>query len=145
MIEPSTLQKHSFFGGLSPEQIALILPEMKQESYEPGTDIITEGQINDRIFFVLEGRGVAKKEGVRLVEFGEGHTFGEMEVLDVRPAEATITALSPMTVMYLSSHGLRDIYKNDIKIFSLLIMNLARELSRRLRYSNSVLTANSKS
>jgi CRP-like cAMP-binding protein len=133
MVESSALQKYSLFGGLLEDQIGRILPLMVQESYGPGDDIIVEGERNDRIRFIMEGRVAVVKGGVVLSEFGEGDFFGEMEVLDVMPSAATIKSLSAVKVISLSNKSLREVYKIDIKSFSLIIMNLARDLSRRLR------------
>jgi CRP-like cAMP-binding protein len=133
MVESSALQKYSLFGGLLEEQIQRLLPLMEYESFEPGDDIIVEGTPNDRIRFILEGRVAVIKRGITLTEFGEGDEFGEMEVLDVMPSAATIKALSATRVMSISNRSLRQIYKNDAKSFALIIMNLARDLSRRLR------------
>ncbi|MDR2021366.1 MAG: cyclic nucleotide-binding domain-containing protein [Treponema sp.] len=133
MIESVALQKYSLFGGLLTEQIDKLVPLMIQESYEPGVDIITEGAPNDKIRFILEGRVAVVKKGIILSEFGEGDAFGEMEVLDVMPSIATIKTLANTRVMAISNRCLREIYKTDIKSFSLIIMNLARDLSRRLR------------
>jgi CRP-like cAMP-binding protein len=134
MVESSSLQRYSLFGGLLEEQIDKILPLMQQETYEAGVNIIVEGEPNDKIRFILEGRTVAVKEGITLAEFREGDTFGEMEVLEVMPTAATVTPISPTRVMSISNRALHEIYKLDVKTFSLMIMNLARDLSRRLRY-----------
>ncbi|MDR0403290.1 MAG: cyclic nucleotide-binding domain-containing protein [Treponema sp.] len=136
MIEVSFLQKHSLFGGLMEDQIKQILPIMERETYNSGDNIIVEGEPNDRIRFILEGRVAVVKHDLELSEFGEGDTVGEMEVLDVMPSAATIKALSGTRVISISNKGLRDIYKIDIHSFSLIIMNLARDLSRRLRRMN---------
>jgi CRP-like cAMP-binding protein len=136
MIEVSLLQKYSLFGGLMEDQIKQILPLMEKERYNSGDNIIVEGQPNDRIRFILEGRVAVVKHDVTLFEFADGDAFGEMEVLDVMPSAATIKALSDTQVMSISNKGLRDIYKADIHSFSLIIMNLARDLSRRLRHMN---------
>jgi CRP-like cAMP-binding protein len=136
MIESSTLQKYSFFGGLPEEQIEKILPLMGNESYEEGSNIIVEGQPNDRIRFILEGRVEASTQGVSLYEFKEGDVFGEMEVLDVMPSAATVKALCFTRVMTISHAALREIYKMNSKSFAMIIMNLARDLSRRLRHLN---------
>jgi CRP-like cAMP-binding protein len=133
MVVSSALQKYSLFGGLLEDQIDRIRPLMEQETYEPGDDIIIEGTPNDRIRFILEGRVAVLKQGITLSEFGEGDAFGEMEVLDVMPSVATIRALSPARTMAISNRSLREIYKTDVKAFSLIVMNLARDLSRRLR------------
>jgi CRP-like cAMP-binding protein len=133
MIEPSALQHYSLFGGLLEDQINTIIPLMKQETYKAGDAIITEGDPNDKIRFILEGNVTAMKRGITLFQFREGDTFGEMEVLDVMPSVATIKAMTPTKVMSISNRNLRQIYKDDIKAFALIIMNLARDISRRLR------------
>jgi CRP-like cAMP-binding protein len=133
MTESSALLRYSLFGGLLEEQVDAILPLMEQETYGAGEAIITEGAPNDRIRFIIEGKAVAEKQGLILFHFKEGDTFGEMEVLDVMPSAATIKALAPTTVMSITNRSLRQIYKDDIKAYALIIMNLARDISRRLR------------
>jgi len=133
MVNYESLQKYSLFGGLEPEQIELIHPLMSMETFGPDEYIITEGSPNDKIYFLIEGTVVVSKNGIPLSRFGEGEEFGEIEVLDVMPSVASIRSNSNVKVMSISNKALRDIYKIDIKIFSLIIMNLARDLSRRLR------------
>jgi CRP-like cAMP-binding protein len=140
MIKSSALQKYSLFGGLLEEQIDQILPLMEQEEYKAGDNIIVEGQTNDKIRFILNGRVAVVKNQVTLIEFNEGDAFGEMEVLDVMPSAATNVALEPTRVMSISNRALRSIYKTDVKAFSLMLMNLARDLSRRLRKMNDLVT-----
>jgi len=143
MVEPQALQKYSLFGGLDEEQIGKIFPLMEQENYGPDELIITEGKPNDKIFFLIEGHVAVSKRGYLLTRFGEGEAFGEMEVLDVKPAAASIKSLSPVKIMSISNRTLREIYKMDPKIFSLMIMNLARDLSRRLRKMDEAMASSS--
>lgn len=133
MVDSASLQKYSLFGGLVKEQIERIRPLLGQEGYAAGENIIVEGDRNDRIRFILEGRVAIIRDAVVLNELGEGETFGEMEVLDVMPSVASVRALVPTRVATISNKMLRDVYKMDAGIFSLVIMNLARDLSRRLR------------
>jgi CRP-like cAMP-binding protein len=133
MMEVSALQHYSLFGGLLEEQINAIIPLMEQEAYQAGDAIITEGAPNDKIRFIIEGSVAVMKQGLTLSRFKEGDTFGEMEVLDVMPSVATIKALAPTKVLSVSNRNLRQIYRNDIKAFALIVMNLARDISRRLR------------
>jgi CRP-like cAMP-binding protein len=134
MVEPEKLQKYSLFGGLLPDQIQRILPHMVDESYNAADIIIVENTPNDSIRFVVEGRVAVMKNNKTICEVGEGNTFGEMEVLDVMPSVATIKAIVPTRTISISNKELRKIYKSDLQSFSLIVMNLARELSRRLRY-----------
>ena len=142
MIDPQRLQKYSLFGGLLEDQIKQILPHMTEELWDAGVDIIVEGTPNDKIRFILEGQAAVVKRGITLHEFKEGDTFGEMEVLDVMPSAATIRTLVPTRTFSISNRGLREIYKTDVQSFSLLVMNLARELSRRLRLMDDKAVAN---
>ena len=141
MVNPETLQKYSLFGGLEPEQITAILPLMVLETFGPDEYIITEGKPNDKIYFLIEGTVAVTKNNIHLSKFGEGEEFGEIEVLDVMASAASIKTISNVKLMSISNKALRDIYKLDIKIFSLIIMNLARDLSRRLRRMDEKLAA----
>ncbi|AEJ20498.1 Crp/Fnr family transcriptional regulator [Gracilinema caldarium] len=133
MITVHDLQKYSLFGGLMADQIERLIPLLTIESYSEGVPIITEGNRNDRIRFIIDGRVHVIRNGKQLNELGEGETFGEMEILDVMPAVATIKTVVPTRVAAISNRALRDIYKMDVSTFSMIIMNLARDLSRRLR------------
>ncbi|MDR2376617.1 MAG: cyclic nucleotide-binding domain-containing protein, partial [Treponema sp.] len=83
MIKPSELQRYSLFGGLMREQIDGIFTLMKHEQYEAGQDLIAEGEENGRVVFIFSGRVAVIKNGLVLMEFKEGDTVGEMEVLDM--------------------------------------------------------------
>jgi CRP-like cAMP-binding protein len=144
MVDPAALQRYSLFGGLAVEQIEMIRPLLGQEGYAAGEAVITEGETNDRIRFVMEGRVSVTREGVPIAEIGEGETFGEMEVLDVMPSVASVRAIAPTLVATISNKALREMYKLDSRIFSLIIMNLARDLSRRLRRMDELHCAESR-
>jgi CRP-like cAMP-binding protein len=132
-IAPKTLQKYSLFGGLSSEQIEDMLPYMEYKIFQSGEIIMSEGVYNDRVYFILEGRVEVRKNNVALAELREGDAFGEMELIEIIPIVATIRALDKVATLSLSNKKLHEIYKSDISTFAMVIMNLARELSRRLK------------
>ena len=133
MIEASTLKDYSLFGGLLPEEIEAIRVLMGSARYEAGAAIMREGEPNDQIYFILEGRVAVEKDGVFLANLAEGDTFGEMEFLDVMPAVATVRALVPSSVATISNRALHELSKASMRAFAMVVMNLARDLSRRLR------------
>ncbi len=133
MIEPGTLQQYSLFGGLLEDQINQVLPHVEYNIYEPGAALMVEGERNDKIYFIVHGRVDIRKDGNVLLHLSEGDTLGEMEVLDVMPSAATGLVVEKSMIASISNKALRQIYKQDAGIFSLMIMNLARDLSRRLR------------
>ncbi|MDR3275603.1 MAG: cyclic nucleotide-binding domain-containing protein [Treponema sp.] len=133
MVKPAVLERYPLFGGLTGSQLEQIIPLMEAEGFEAGALIISEGSLNDRIRFILEGRIAVIKQGTVLAEMAQGDEFGEMEVLDIMPSEAAIRALSPVRVLSISNKALYRLHHEDPDAFSMLIMNLARDLSRRLR------------
>jgi len=139
MVDAKMLQRYSMFGGLLEDQIDLIIPLMEKNVYAPGDVVIAEGTPNDKVFFIVEGKVSIIKAGKIIYDMTRGDTFGEMEVLDVMPCTATVRADTDVTVMTISNRSLREIYKNDIKSYALLLMNLARDISRRLRAANEVM------
>lgn len=133
MIDIKSLQQYSLFGGMLPAQIERIRPLMLQLFFSPGDSVVREGERNDRIYFILDGRVEVTKGDCVLSELGEGDAFGEMELLDVLPSAATVRALTPLSVAAISNRAFHQIYCMDAQAFALMIMNLARDLSRRLR------------
>ena len=133
MMQPSSLLKFPLFSGFSEEQIENILPLMTEEEFDPDDIIITEGKTNDKVYFILKGKVTITRKNAFLACFCEGESFGEMEVLDVMLSSASVKALSHVIAKSLSNRALRAIYNIDVKTFSLIILNIARELTKRVR------------
>lgn len=144
MVDTGTLQAYSLFGGLTVEQIDLIRPLMGTAVFKDGEPIIKEGAPNDSIYFIVEGRVEVTRCGVLITELPEGQTFGEMELLDVMPSVATVTAIMPVRLVIISNKCVRTMYKSDPQVFGIMMMNLARDLSRRLRRMDEMACAASK-
>jgi len=133
MIAFESLKDYSLFGGLLPEELECLRPLLETKSYAAGEVILREGTPNESIHFILEGAVSIERAGTSLATLGEGDTFGEMEFLDVMPAVATVVARAPTTVAMISNRALRELSKASMRAFALVVMNLARDLSRRLR------------
>jgi len=133
MIDFAEFQKYSLFGGFQPEDIELIRPLLRTMRLKGGSAIIRENESNDAIYFILEGRVSVTRASLSIIELGEGDCFGEMEMLDVMPAAATVRAVGSVGLAAFDRGALHRLYKLDSKLFGLFMMNLARDLSRRLR------------
>ncbi len=138
MVDSTSLQKYSLFGGLLARDIDNIRSLIEDRIYEVGKTLISQNKANDSIFFILEGRVEVVKDGIVLIELGEGETVGEMELLDIMPAAATVRVLVRTTVGRISNRAVHEIFKTDQKSFAIMMMNLARDLSRRLRRMNEI-------
>jgi CRP-like cAMP-binding protein len=141
MITFNSLKDYSLFGGLGPEELEVIKPLLETRSYSAGDTILSEGQPNEKIFFILEGSVSIERAGTLLANLKEGDTFGEMEFLDVMPAAASVVAQTSTTVAAISNRALRELSRANMHAFALVVMNLARDLSRRLRRMNEIVTS----
>lgn len=135
------LSQYSLFGGITSEAFETIRPLIHIVHYESGEIIIEEGAVNDRLYCICEGsvevvkRAVDERDGAlrRIAEMRPGDTFGEMELIDIQPCAATVRATEETWALTLSNHDLYRVSKTDMKTYALIMMNLARELSRRIR------------
>jgi CRP-like cAMP-binding protein len=56
-----------------------------------------------------------------------------MALMDMYPRSASVQAETDSSAFKISSAALLDLYQHDMEQFTLLQMNLGREVSRRLR------------
>ena len=135
------LKRCSLFGGVTEQAFEIIRPYITFMHFPERTPIVSEGEVNDRIYFIESGAVEVLKRVVRgtdvtqkrLVTLNAGDTFGEMELIDIQPCAATVRTLEPTETLSLSNRDLYKVSKLDMKTYALLVMNLAREISRRLR------------
>ena len=146
MVKGKFLQSHALFGGISDEVIEQIIPLLREENFSAGANIVNEGEDGDRLYFICEGsveviKDVETPEGAvekRLAVFGVGDTFGEMELIDIQPRSASVRALEAVSALSLSNSDMYEIYKSNLEAFTMIIMNMAREISRRLRHMDAL-------
>lgn len=141
-ISPAFLQQHSLFGGLTEATLERLRAFYTQEAFPRGALLIREGEQGNRMYFICEGSVRATKRDhagheVTIARMGPGDAFGEMELIDTQERCASIWAETPVVALSLSNFQLYRFSKADPGGFTLLIMNIARELSRRLRVANN--------
>ena len=143
---PGQLREIGLFGGLDDETLQVLARELPIERITVGTRVVNEGDPAREMFVVLDGElEVLKKSRssaseVRVAMLGPSSWFGEMSILDVQPRSASVRALAPSRVMRVSAESVdRLLYRRDLKAYSLFVMNIARELSRRLRVADGIL------
>ncbi len=139
-IDDKFLFTHSLFGGLTTEELAYIKQYLHEELYEPDEFILRQGESNNRIFFIISGEvhivkhtDIADEENRLISTLHIGDTFGEMELIDIQPCAASAIASQATKVLTFTNYDLYQLSKTHLKTFSMIIMNLAREISRRLR------------
>lgn len=144
-IDPATLREVGLFGGIDDATLGVLCHELPVEWIGVGTRVVTEGDPAREMFVVLDGElEVLKKSRggteIRVAMLGPGGWFGEMSIIDVQPRSASVRVLAPSRIVRLSAENVeRLLYRRDLKAYSLFVMNIARELSRRLRVADGIL------
>lgn len=136
--------KHiSVFAGLSGNQLLDLFKLLEKVSYEAGETIFEQGTEPNHIYIIKSGRvqlSVSKGDTVlELAEFECGDCLGEASIIGIRPHSATAVAVEDSELIVLSRRALMSIYESDTGLFSILILNIAREISRRLHDSSESL------
>jgi CRP-like cAMP-binding protein len=96
------------------------------------------------MFIILDGevevlRRSKRGHETRVAILGPNDWFGEMSILDVLPRSATTRVLAPTRLLKVSAHDLDTLYRKDLKAYALFVLNVAREMSRRLRVADGLL------
>lgn len=131
------LQDMPIFGGLEAGALAQLLEGAERVAYQPADLLLREGEAPGAVFVLVAGRvEVVKCVGERefpLCQLGEGDCLGEMSWIDPCRRSATVRALTPCEAIRLEPRNFYHLRQTDLAQFSVLQMNIARELARRLR------------
>jgi CRP-like cAMP-binding protein len=143
-IGPAELRNIGLFGALSDDVLEYLSTLLTVETPPAGSTLFREGEDANAMFVVINGEVEVLKKSKRAVEarvavLGPGDWFGEMSIVDIQPRSATVRALAPSRLLRISSADLDALYRHDLRSYAIIILNLARELSRRLRVADGIL------
>ncbi len=138
------LRAIGLFGALSDEVLRRFAGALTVQVIETGTTLFREGEDGREMFVVLQGELEVLKRShrgtdARVAILGPGDWVGDMSIVDVQPRSATVRALAPTRLLRVTAADLDNVYRTDLKAYSIVILNLARELSRRLRVTDGIL------
>ena len=77
--------------------------------------------------------------GAPLALLGPGNWVGEMSIIDPQPRSASVRALAPSILLVVTTEDLDRLYRRDMKSYLLVVLNIARELARRLRVADGMI------
>lgn len=126
------------FAGLEDAALDLLGQRAVAASFREGELIVREGELGNRLFVIDDGAVRVCKhwgtpEEVQLAVLGPKDFFGEMCILETLPRSATVQAVVGTRVFGLTSLTFYHLFQQMPDQYSILILNIARDLSRRLR------------
>jgi CRP-like cAMP-binding protein len=130
-----------FFGGLGDASLDLLVSMLVERHFDVGATVVTEGEPGRSMYIVHAGELAVGKLGtsgrvISMADLGPGDFFGEMTLIEMQNRSATVIAESPAVLYELTARNLYAYYKADIHAYVLVILNINRELCRRLRRAN---------
>jgi CRP/FNR family cyclic AMP-dependent transcriptional regulator len=126
------------FAGLDAGALELLLANSRRIETAHGELIVREGDSSNEMFVIGEGevrvwKHFGSPEQVELAIMGPKDFFGEMCMLETLPRAATVEALTPCVCVGVKSSAFYRLYQARPEQHAILILNLARDLSRRIR------------
>lgn len=109
--------------------------------YEDGERIISEGDVDPFIFFLLAGKVSVMKTGVEVCQIEQkGELFGEMAIVDNQSRSATVESVGRTLVLAVDTTATSRLSNDDeTAIFLLLFKVFAEFMSSRLRLTTEEL------
>jgi CRP/FNR family transcriptional regulator, cyclic AMP receptor protein len=131
------LQGMPIFGGVRANILQFLLGLCPLESVTKNAFFFREGDPADSMFVLETGEAAVLKswhgQDRLLRTLKQGDCFGEMAVMDLCPRSASVRAAEDCTAIRISAANLYQVYSQDLKQFTMIQMNMGREVCRRLR------------
>jgi CRP/FNR family transcriptional regulator, cyclic AMP receptor protein len=144
-ISPAMLREIGLFGALNDDVLERLAGMLKTVRVTAGDTVFREGDGEAReMFVVVDGEMEVSKRSrrgrdTRIAILGPQDFFGEMSMIDMQTRSATVRALAPSRLLKLTSEDMDALYRADLKAYTLVVLNIARDMSRRLRVTDGIL------
>ena len=128
------LARNQLFTGLEDFYLKDLISRAEVRTWPAGTQIITEGDPGDAVFFILSGRvkvTLYGEEGreIVLAILNEGDMFGEMSIIDDKPRSANVEAVQDLQCLVVTKSAFLDYMSRHHKVY----MRFFAYLTGRLR------------
>src|SRR4029077_9152849 len=96
------LQQVPLFAACSRKDLQLVARRAEDVRVPAGKTLISEGETGHEFFVILDGTARVTKHGRKGAKLGPGGAFGELELRERAPRNATIVADSDMELVVLA-------------------------------------------
>jgi len=139
----SILSQIAIWGGLSDDQRSKVFKKLEIGIYEKGEYIFRKGDQPSHIYIVKSGKidlFISDQDTVIAKEtLTAGGCFGVAALMAMATHMGTTIAREDSEILVLSRQSLLELRHEDIHLFALLMMNIAREIARRLKLTDDIL------
>jgi CRP-like cAMP-binding protein len=105
------LRRVPLFAGCSRAELAQIALLSSELTLQAGRKLMKEGEQGKEFIVLVEGRAEVRRKGRRLRELSDGDFLGEISLVADIPRTATVTALTPVTVLLVTARDFRTLLR----------------------------------
>ena len=139
------MRKMPVFAGLSDLALTFILEQSDTIQVEAGEHFFREGDAANSLYVLTSGTVLIEKDWqgtpIKLQRMGIGDCIGEMAIIDLQGRSASARAETDCRAIEIMRVTINKLYQQDLEQFAILMMNMGREVSRRLRSASERLFA----
>lgn len=126
------------FAGLKNVALDYLISKAEAREVAPGELVFREGVLGNDLFLLETGaveiiRHMDEPREKRLAILKAPDFFGEMSILECQPRSATVRAAESCKLHVLLSTDLYHLFEKWPDQYAILILNVARDMARRLR------------
>jgi CRP-like cAMP-binding protein len=131
------------FGAISDDTLKFLLDRATDVDVAKDDYFFRENDQGASMFVLEEGRVAVLKSWVGqtqgLAYLNRGDCFGEMALIEMGARSASVQATEDCSAIELSIDILHELYQHDLEQFTVIQMNMSREVCRRLRKADDLL------
>ncbi|MEO1576392.1 MAG: cyclic nucleotide-binding domain-containing protein, partial [Pseudomonadota bacterium] len=133
------LRQLSFFHDFSHAEIWEVLRASDWRTYQPGQEIVREGELDDRFYIIVQGNVAVHRSGVSVGRLAKGDCFGEASYVMKARRTATIKARDEVTLLRVSSTLLEQVSTAcQLHFTKTFLRSLIERLQRTAKNQNAV-------
>jgi CRP-like cAMP-binding protein len=131
------LRKVAIFASTPDHILASVAQIADEETYEPGQEIMAEGEFGDFMYIVVDGQVRVHKGDQTIIMLDAGASVGELAVLDPEPRSASVSAAADTLLFRIDKEPFDEVMADRPEI----AQGVIRALCGRIRDQGQVLAA----
>lgn len=139
------LRRMPVFGGLNNQALQFLLDQSQSTHVVANDYFFREDDAARALYVLTDGAVVVEKRWedslIMLGRYSKGDCFGEMAIIDLQARSASVRADSDCQAIEITRATLHELYRQDLEQYCIIMMNMGREVSRRLRTATERLFA----
>lgn len=129
------------FQYLDGREIMRIVQVSRVRSVARGDVVFAEGERDDTLYALLDGRLSVYRAGTKLAELQRGASFGEGAILSARPRMTTVRAEEPSKLVLIDRPALFDLLRARPELGVRVLFSLGRGLNEKIELASLQLSA----